>query len=146
MPKLRRFATYGGVSILTAGAAQAGLAVGYGLLRWTTTAAVVLSLVVSVGPAYWLNRRYVWPDRSGGRTQQLSFAALAIAGSAVAAVTTHSAETLGHRLTDDHSVLTLIVNVTALLTTVGVWLLRFVAFDRLVFTNRRERAALRTQP
>jgi hypothetical protein len=110
--------------------------VGYGLFRWSSTAAVALSLAVSALPAYWINRRYVWPERSGGNAPVLSFVALAIAGSAVTAGTTWIAEGLGRSAGSDHATLTLIVNVTALLTTVVVWAARFVAFDRLVFVSR----------
>lgn len=94
LPWRRRLARYGGVSLVTAGLAQGGLALGYGALRWSTTSAVVLSLLVSVGPAYWLNRRYVWRERSTKSRQIMPSAVLAVAGSAVAAVTTYGAEHL----------------------------------------------------
>lgn len=143
--KTQRLFRYGGVSVVTAGLAQAALALGYGILAWPTTPAVALSLVASVIPAYWLNRRYVWGDRTTGRRHVATFFAMAVAGSAAAAVTTHVAEELARLATDDHRLLTAAVNATALATTVIVWLLRYVAFDRYVFVDRRHCAALRTQ-
>lgn len=140
MTWFRRLIRYGGASAVAAALAQVGLAAGYGWFRWTTTAAVGLSLVVSLAPSYWVNRRYVWPERSAGRSQKVTFVALAVVGSTVAAVTTHVAEMLGRLTTHDHGTLTLIVNGAALLTTIVVWLLRFVAFDRLVFTQRHAQA------
>ena len=55
-----RWLRYGLVSVVAVLAAQAGLLFGYGVMRWSTTAAVVFSLAVSIVPAYELNRRYVW--------------------------------------------------------------------------------------
>lgn len=132
-----RLVRYGGVSAAVAALAQLGLAVGYGVLRWGTTPSVVLSLLVSVWPAYWLNRRYVWGDRRSSSDQVVTFVALAAAGTVVAAVTTHLADSAGRLLTQDHRLLTVIVNATALLTTVVIWAVRFVAFDRLVFHDPR---------
>lgn len=144
LASLNRVLRYGGASIVAAVLAQVGLGIGYGLLRWSSTAAVGLSLAVSVLPAYWMQRRYVWPERGGGSTPALSFVALAVAGSGAAAVTTSLAEKLGRAATSDHATLTLIVNSTALLTTILVWAARFVAFDRLVFAARGPGIAERT--
>jgi len=144
--RLQRVGRYGGASLVAAALAQVGLAVGYGLLRWSSTAAVALSLAVSVLPAYWINRRYVWPERSGGTAPVLSFVVLAIAGSCVTAGTTWIAEGIGRDVGSDHATLTLIVNATALLTTVVVWAARFIAFDRLVFVARGTATAERNSP
>jgi putative flippase GtrA len=134
--RLQRVGRYGGASVAAAVLAQAGLAVGYGLLRWSSTEAVALSLAVSVLPAYWINRRYVWPEREGGTAPVLSFVVLAIAGSGLTAGTTWIVAAIARNAGSDHPTLTLIVNATALATTVLVWAARFVIFDRLVFVAR----------
>jgi len=134
--RIERICRYGGASVVAAALAQAGLAVGYGLLRWSSTAAVALSLAVSVLPAYWINRRYVWPEREGGGAPVLSFVVLALAGSGLTAGTTWIAENIARNSGSNHATLTLIVNATALATTVLVWAARFVIFDRLVFVVR----------
>src|SRR5690242_7713395 len=105
-PKHLRLFRYGAVSIVTAGVAQAALAIGYGFLRWGTTPAVALSLLASVGPAYLLNSRYVWAERLAERRRIVSFVVLAAAGSVVAAVATYGAEHVARGITADHTVLT----------------------------------------
>lgn len=140
---ISRWVRYGGVSVLTVMFAQAGLALGYGLLRWATTPAVGLSLLTSVVPAYWLNRRYVWPERSTKTSALPLFGLLALAGSGITAITTFTADHLARSITGEHAVLTLIVNGTALVTTILVWLLRFMAFDRFVFNGRSHRTTER---
>ncbi len=132
---LPRFLRYGGVSVVAALLAQVGLAVGYGLLRWSTTEAVALSLAVSAVPAYWLSSRFVWPGakRTGSAG---TFVALALAGSAITAGTVAMANHVGHLLTENHAVLALAVNATALATTVVVWALRFVVLDRVMLVRQ----------
>ncbi len=121
--------------MLAALLAQLGLAIGYGLLGWSTTEAVALSLAVSVLPAYWLNSRFVWPGAKQARAAA-AFIGLAVAGSAVTAGTVALADDLGHALTNSHALLSLLVNATALGTTVVVWALRFVLLDRVMVVRQ----------
>lgn len=134
-----RFIRYAGASIIAFVLAQVGLAVGYGLFRWGVPASVVLSLAVSVGPAYLMNRRYVWPhpgDGSSRVSEVNGFVAVAVIGTLTTIVVVAVAESLARHLTHDHLTLTAIVNVASILATGIVWILRYVVLDRFVFPNR----------
>jgi glycosyltransferase involved in cell wall biosynthesis len=128
---LHRFLRYGGVSLIAAALAQAGLALGYGVLRWSSVEAVALSLAVSAGPSYLLSIRYVWP--AGRRASSAAaFLGLAVLGSAITAATVAATEHIARGITHDHTVLAAVVNGTALVTTVAVWAARFFVLDVLM--------------
>lgn len=140
MPVLeRRPARYTLLSLFCGALAQGGLAFAYGVLRWDTTAAVVFSLAVSVGPSYWGSRTYVWKGlgRHRRRAEFLAFIGIALAGTAVAAALTSGAQHLGSTLTDDRGLLTAWVCAGSVLATVIVWITRYAVLDRLLFSPRR---------
>ena len=129
------------VSILCGALAQAGLAFAYGLLHWSTTAAVLFSLAVSIGPSYWGSRTYVWSglSRHSCRREVSGFVALALAGSAIAIALTSLTHLLGRVFTDDRSLLTVWVCTGSALATVVVWLTRYVVLDRFLFSRADDR-------
>lgn len=98
---------------------------------------MLFSLLLSVGPSYRLNRRYVWPEGVGrsGASRLGPFAALALVGSLVTAVSAHLADALGQHLTTNRGLLTLAVNTAALATTIAIWAARFWLFDRFLFAT-----------
>ena len=62
-----------------------GLAFAYDVLRWQVAASVLLSLLVSAIPAYFLNTRFVWPRSNHSRSgyQLLAFVAIALVGALI---------------------------------------------------------------
>jgi putative flippase GtrA len=132
---LGRPARYALVSLLAGGLAQGGLALAYGLLRWGTVAATLLSLVVSIGPSYWGSRTYVWAGRGSRqrRWEAAVFAVVAVAGSLTAIALTALAERVGALLTADRALLTAWVCAGSIGATGVVWVTRYAVLDRLVF-------------
>ncbi len=136
-----RWVRYGLVSVVAVVLAQAGLLFAYGVMRWSTTAAVAVSLAVSIVPAYELNRRLVWQAGRGRLGQGLQFVGAALAGSAVTALATAGAARAGASAGFGHLALTVTVGLTALLVTGAVWVVRFWFFDRVVFRSGGPRGA-----
>ena len=141
-----RLLRYGLVSVVAVLAAQAGLLFGYGVMRWSTTAAVVFSLAVSIVPAYELNRRYVWRAGRAYLRQGLQFGGAALAGSAATALAAAAAARAGVAAGFDHLELTATVALAALLVTGAVWVARFWFFDRVVFAAVRPGGAPQPAP
>ena len=148
MRLLPRFARYSGVSVMATVLAQAGLALGYGLLRWPVVPSVALSLAVSVGPAYLLCRRYVWPD--AGRAGRVSgeaarFFALALVGAGATVLGVWLALWLAVHLagtpSSDRAVLALVANAASVSVTGTVWVARFIVLDRALFARAAPAAA-----
>jgi hypothetical protein len=133
-----RPARYGAVSVVAGLLAQAGLLVAYAGFGWSTFAAVLFSLAVSVGPSYWGCRTYVWAglSRHSVRVESTSFALIALAGSAAATGLTRLAELLGQAFTADRVLLGLWVSGGSVAATVLVWVVRYVVLDRAVFGSR----------
>lgn len=134
-----RFLRYAGVSIVAFLLAQAGLALGYGVLHWNVPASVILSLAVSVGPAYVLNRRHVWPrtgDAGSLAVEINGFAAIAVVGSVTTIGVVALAETVARAFTSSHLILSVVVNAASIVATAAVWVLRYVVLDRFLFRDR----------
>jgi putative flippase GtrA len=132
----KRFLRYSGVSVVAMALAQAGLAVGYGVLGWAVFASVMLSLVVSIVPSYLLNKWLVWPRSTGGISaarQAGIFLAIALVGSLTTYLVVALAVRIAHAMTSDHLMLSLVVNAAAVIATAAVWLARFWLLDTVVF-------------
>lgn len=137
--RIPRFARYTGVSLLATGLAQVGLFIGYGVLRWPVASAVTFSLAVSVGPAYLLNRRYVWPDTAnsdGAFGEAMGFLLVAILGSLTTFLVVWIAVRTAGIGTSNHVTLSLVANAASVLATGAVWLARYVVLDRVLFAPR----------
>jgi len=133
-PAAGRPARFLGVSVVSGILAQAGLLLAYGVFGWTTTAASLFSLAVSVGPSYWGSRTYVWPDSANSRRREgISFVLTAVLGTAAAIVLTAAAAAVALLITSDRALLSLWVSAGSVLATVVVWLARYLLLDRLVF-------------
>ena len=140
MRRLPRFARYAAVSVTATVLAQGALALAYGVLDWPVLPAVMFSLVVSVGPAYLLSRRYVWPG--SGRTRPAAaeaagFFLVALIGSGTTVVVVWAAVAVAGASTSDHLTLSVVANCASVGATVLVWLARYVVLDRLLFAKRR---------
>jgi putative flippase GtrA len=130
---------YCGTSIIALTLSQSGLSVAYGVFHASVTVSVTVALLVSIGPAYFLNRRYVWAaaaTRAGRRRQLAGFILVGVLGSALTALLAAATDHLARHVVSDHLALTVVINVSALSTTVIVWLVRFLALDRYVFRPR----------
>lgn len=137
-----RFLRYSAASLIAFALAQLGLAFGYGILGWGVPASVVLSLAVSIGPAYLLNRRYVWPRPADGTSPVAEingFIAIAVAGTATTIGVAGLAEAIGRHYTDSHLTLTAVVNGASVVATIVVWIARYLVLDRVVFRVRDDR-------
>ncbi len=137
-----RFLRYAGASIVAFVLAQVGLALAYGVLEWNVAAAVVFSLAVSVGPAYVLNRRWVWPRPTDGGSLAVEvngFVAIALVGTIVTIGVVALAEAGARRLTGSHLTLSVVVNTASIVATGFVWVLRYVVLDRFLFRERATR-------
>ena len=137
--RMSRFARFTGVSLVATVLAQAGLAVGYGVMSWPTLAAVGFAFVVSAPPAYLLSRRYVWgdPARTGPRTAEaVGFLTVALVGSLCSLVSVWLAVWAADFVTSDHVTLSLVANVASLVATGLVWVARYFVLDRFLFVKR----------
>jgi putative flippase GtrA len=134
-----RITRYTGVSLVTTLLAQAGLALAIWAWSWPVAPAVLFSGAVSAGPAYWLSRKYVWPD--GGKVNATAgeaseFFAVALAGSVTSIVVVWSAIQLARLATHDHVALSVTANAASVTSTGLVWMARYLILDRLLFPRR----------
>jgi putative flippase GtrA len=137
--RFAKFGRYAGVSVIAVLLAQAGLVVAYGLLRWPVPAAVILSLMVSAMPAYFLSRRYVWsgaPHEAEAR-QVWSFLGVAAVGSLTTIAIVWAFVAIAHGRTHNHATLTVVANGASIVATSLIWLGRYFVLDRFVFTGGR---------
>lgn len=134
-----RPARYALVSAAAGALAQLGLLVAYGVFGWSTAAASVFSLAVSVGPSYWGSRTYVWSgrERREQRRQAVSFVVVAVLGTATAVALTGLAERAGASVTTDRALLAAWVSAGSVGATVLVWITRYTVLDRFVFPAPR---------
>lgn len=133
---ITRFVRYVGVSVVSFVLAQLGLALAYGVLYWPVLPAVIVSLAVSVGPAYLLHRRFVWPHPQDGRSRAPEvriFAALAVAGTLITYVVVSAAVHVARSMTMSHLTLSIVVNISSIAATGMVWITRYFILDRFVF-------------
>lgn len=105
--------------------------------------ATVVAWFAGAVPNYLLNRYWAWRHRSrpdAGR-ELVPYAIIVVATTAAAALVTTLADTLVHEWVTSHTWQTLFVG-AAYLGTYGImFLLKFVLFDRLVFSGGRSRSA-----
>jgi putative flippase GtrA len=139
MHRMPRFARFTGVSLVATVLAQAGLGVSYGVMRWSTPAAVAFAFAVSAPPAYLLSKRFVWrdPGRTGPRPGEAAgFLAIALVGSLCSLVSVWLAVWVAGFATSDHVTLSLVANVASLVATGLVWVARYFVLDRFLFVKR----------
>jgi putative flippase GtrA len=134
-----RFARYAGVSFIATVLAQAGLAFAYAVMRWPVVSAVMFSLAVSVGPAYLMSKRFVWPDTTGSRAaagEATGFFVIAAIGAATTVAIVWLAVRVAGAGTSDHMTLAFVANVASVAATGLVWAARYVVLDRVLFSKR----------
>ncbi len=140
----RKIGLYVLVSIVSAALAQVGLAVSFGLWKWSVVASVAFSLVVSAIPAFILSDLVIWRRETGGGgvwKRAGSFFAIAMLGSGISVVVIWFSVRTATLFNFSHTELTLVANVSSLATTVIVWFARFFVLNHFVYglmNNRSE--------
>ena len=133
---MTRIARFAGVSVAATALAQAGLLLGYGLLRWPVPAAVLLSLAVSAGPAYLLSRRLVWSDRCrtvAAPSEASRFLTIAASGALLSMGIVWAAVHVARTATSSHVTMSLVANASSIGATAVLWAARFIVLDRYLF-------------
>jgi putative flippase GtrA len=108
-------------------------------MRWPVEPAVMFSLVVSVGPAYLLSRRYVWPDTGKPRPaagEAAGFFVIAFIGAATTIVVVWAAVWIAGTSTSDHVTLAVVANSASVVATGLMWVARYIVLDRVLFAKR----------
>lgn len=130
-----KFARYLIATAIAVLASQLLLAIFYGLLRWSAVRANLLATVVVTGPAFFLNRAWVW--RRNGPTrfihEVVPFWAIAFTGFAVSTIALAWAGREAPHITANRSLETLLIVATSCASYVLVWLGRYFLLDRAVF-------------
>lgn len=133
--KQHRFTRYVVATVAAVAAGQGLLAVGYDLLRWPAILSNLVAALIVTGPAFILNRSWVW--RLNGRANLLRetapFWLLALIGLAAStggvALAQHVAT--GHIRARDLQ--TMVVVSGSLISYGVIWIARFLILDRFVF-------------
>ena len=135
MRQLRYLLRYSAVSIAVVAVDQVVLYVCFGILDWSTTQANLFAFALLTGPAFLVNRRWVWGDSSEGSrlmTQVFPFWLLGIAGLLLSMWATGGVAARSAGMTDRH-VQALFVNVASVAAYGLVWGVKFVVLTRFVF-------------
>jgi putative flippase GtrA len=140
-----RFGYYIVATIAAVAFGQVLLGIGYDILKWPAVLANLVSACIVTGPAFILNRRWVWKQEGKADLVRqtapfwfLAFVGLAISTAGVA-LTQHYAV----RLVDNRHVDTLLIILGSCASYGVVWIARFFILDRVVF--RSDRAAESTE-
>ena len=126
---------YSAVSIAVVAVDQVVLYVCFGILDWSTTQANLFAFALLTGPAFLVNRRWVWGDSSAGSrlmTQVLPFWLLGIAGLVLSMWATGVVAARSAGMADRH-VQALFVNVASVAAYGLVWGVKFVVLTTFVF-------------
>lgn len=135
--QLRYLVKYSAVSVGVVSAEQVLLFVCFGVLAWSTTTSNLVAFGVLTGPAFYLNRRWVWGE-GGGRSRLLGqvvpFWGLGLLGLALSTWATAVVAGWTEGLHDRH-VQAVFVNVASLAAYGLVWVAKFVVLTTVVFNR-----------
>lgn len=131
----RQFVRYVVATIAAVAAGQLLLAIGYDVLRWPAVLANVVSACLVTGPAFVLNRNWVWKQDGKADLMRetapfwiLAFIGLGMSTGGVA-LTQHFAVRVVHSRHLD----TLLIILGSCASYGIVWIARYVILDRIVF-------------
>lgn len=130
---------YSAVSIAVLAVDQVLLFICFGIFDWSTTRSNLFAFALLTGPAFYLNRRWVWGDssaRSRLMTQVLPFWLLGIAGLLLSMWATSVVAARSADLADRH-VQALFVNIASVAAYGLVWGVKFVVLTTMVFNPVR---------
>jgi len=132
-----RFSHYIVATIAAVAFGQALLGIGYDILRWPAVLANLISACIVTGPAFILNRTWVWKQegkadfvRETAPFWFLSFVGLALSTVGVA-LTQHYAV----KLVDNRNIDTLLIILGSCASYCVVWIARFLILDRVIFRS-----------
>jgi putative flippase GtrA len=131
------------VSLVSVVVGQAALGLTFGVFGWDARSANLFAFAVGAVPSYWLNRRWTWGKhgRSHVLREIVPFCLLALAGLALSTWAVRAAEIAALRLTGVRAVQTAIVMGSSLGAYGLLWVAKFLAFDRILFSTPRAIAA-----
>ncbi len=123
------------VSLVSVVVAHTVLILCFGVLTWSARVSNLVAFVAGAVPGYTLNRRWTWgrTDRSRLLAEVGPYWVLSATGLAVSTWAVGAAEGVARQLSDSRAAQTLIVLAAAVATTGVLWIIKYVAFDRLVF-------------
>ena len=124
---------YVGGSVVAAGCSEATLVLLYGLLHVAPGPASCLAWLAGAVPNYWLNRSWTWrrQGRPDLRREVLPYVAIVVVTLGLATLATAAVDRWSRNGDTGSTARVLLVAGTFLTVYVGMFLLRFVLFDRL---------------
>lgn len=135
----RQFARYVVATVAAVAAGQLLLGIGYDILGWPAALANVVSACLVTGPAFILNRNWVW--RQGGKADILRetapFWILAFIGLGMSTGGVALTEHFAVRLVHSRHLDTLLIILGSCASYGIVWIARYVILDRMVFRSTR---------
>lgn len=138
-PMARRALRYSAVSVFNVVLGETIVAVAFGALHWTAQASAVLATTIATGPAYMLNRAWVW--RRTGRSHLLQevapFWALAFVGLGLSTWAADRARVAALTVNASRTVQTIAVMAATLAAFGVIWVVRFVVLDTVIFAADR---------
>jgi putative flippase GtrA len=139
----RKRLRYMAVSLISVVVGQATLALAFGIFGWDARSSNLVAFAAGAVPSYWLNRRWTWGKRGRSHVlrEMVPFCLMAIAGLALSTWAVRIAEIAALRLTEARAVQTAIVMGSSLGAYGLLWVAKFLAFDRVLFSAQRSIAA-----
>lgn len=133
--KQARYVVSSGASVVVG---QAVLALTFGLLEWSAAVANIASFVIAGIVAYILHRRWTWRrhGRSGFARELVPYWGIALASLVLSTWLVDLVARASARAGAGRTVATLLVMATALLVGAVFWIVKFVVFDRWLFSER----------
>lgn len=136
---LGKLSRYTAASVVAFAASQLTFLVTYGLELTGPQGATVLAFCAGVPVNYLLNRRWAWQQRGRPRlrAELLPYAAIILVSVGLAATATSAVDRWLTAVEWSRPVEVVLVAVAFALTQGGLFIGKFVLFDRLVFRDRR---------
>lgn len=135
--KGRRKLRYSAASLTSAIVGQALLALAFGGFRWPALSANLFAWGMASLTSYHLSRAWVWRQegRSHPLREVLPFCVVALTGLAVSTLGVELAESFTTGTSMSHGFRTIVIMLASLSSFFGVWILKYLILDRLVFVQ-----------
>jgi putative flippase GtrA len=126
-------------SVIAMVVSEATLLLVFGLHVGGTRTASAAAWVTGAIVNYFLNRNWAWRRRGRAHPAKelLPYWITAVAGLLLSMWATHAAGTLAPRLSDEHTVATVLVGAAYLVTYGFLFVAKFLLFHYVIFTDRR---------
>ncbi|MEY2471545.1 MAG: hypothetical protein QOK28_874 [Actinomycetota bacterium] len=133
----RRLFRYSAVSVAAIVIGQVALVGYFYFLHWSARPATIAASITSGVPAYYLNRRWAWgkSGRSHVLREVVPFWTMTFAGLVLSAWLAGYAGKFGQDHFDSRAMQTVIVDGASIAAFGALWVLKFVVFDRFMFTS-----------